>query len=127
MSTAAEPVTRLEWLKPGCHINVVGSHSPHIREVDGETMRVARVVVDSREANLRECGDCLIPINEGLFGPECVADEIGAVLLGTKPGCSGPDEITIYQAVGLAIQNIAAAKLAYDRAVEQGVGTSVGL
>ena len=127
VSASTEPVTRLDWLKPGCHVNGVGSHSPNAREIDGETMAAARVVVDSRDANLRECGDCMIPIAEGLFGPEHVSDEIGEVLAGTKIGRIRPDQITVYQSVGLAIQDIAAAKLVYDRAVEKGVGTSVGL
>ena len=127
VSAATEPVTKLEWLKPGCHVNGVGSHSTSIREVDGETMAAARVVVDSRDANLRECGDCIIPIEEGLYGPEHVSDEIGEVLSGTKVGRSNPDQITVYQSVGLAIQDIAAAKLVYDRAVEKGAGTLVDL
>jgi len=127
VSASTEPVTNLAWLKPGCHINGIGSHSPHAREVDGETMAAARVVVDSRDATLRECGDCMIPIEEGLFGAEHVSDEIGEVLAGTKPGRTSHDQITIYQSVGLAIQDIAAAKLVYDRAVENGVGISVGL
>jgi len=127
VSAATEPVTKLEWLKPGCHVNGIGSHSPNVREVDGETMAAARVVVDSREATLRECGDCMIPISEGLFGPEHVSDEIGEVVAGTKPGRTDPEQLTVYQSVGLAIQDIAAAKLAYDRAVEKRVGTQVGL
>jgi alanine dehydrogenase len=127
VSASTEPVTNLDWLKPGCHINGIGSHSPHAREVDGETMAAARVVVDSREATLRECGDCMIPISEGLFGADHVSDEIGEVLAGTKPGRTDPDEITMYQSVGLAIQDIAAAKFVYDRAVEKQIGTRVGL
>ena len=62
-----------------------------------------------------------------LFGPEHVSDEVGEVLAGTKVGRSSPDQITVYQSVGLAIQDIAAAKLVYDRAVEKQAGTSVGL
>ena len=127
VTPSVEPTMRLEWLKPGCHVNGVGSHSPGAREVDGETMAAARVVVDSRDANLRECGDCMIPIAEGLFGPEHVSDEIGEVLAGTKAGRTSPEQITVYQSVGLAIQDIAAAKLVYDRAVQKGVGTPVGL
>ncbi len=127
VSTATEPVTKLEWLKRGCHINGIGSHSPHAREIDGETMAAARVVVDSREANLRECGDCMIPIEQGLFGAEHISDEIGEVLAGTKPGRTNPEQITVYQSVGLAIQDIATAKLAYDRAIQRSAGTFIGL
>lgn len=127
VSTAKSPVVSAPWLKPGCHINAVGSHSKDAREIDGATMRLARVVVDSREANLSECGDCIIPIDEGLFGPEHVADEIGEVLEGTKPGRSGPDQITIYQSCGLAVQDLAAARLTYEQAVKKSAGTWIEL
>jgi len=118
VSLASEPVVKYEWLKPGCHINAVGAHSPDAREIDSETMLRARVIVDSREANLAECGDCLIPIDEGLYGPEHVSDEIGEVLLGTKPGRSTPEEITVYQSCGLAVQDLAVAGLAVKRATQ---------
>jgi alanine dehydrogenase len=120
---SSQPVVDADWLEPGCHINAVGSHTPDAREIDGESMRRARVVVDSRDANLAECGDCLIPIAEGLFGPEHVSDEIGEVLAGTKPGRTSPDQMTIYQSCGLAVQDMAAARCVYDRAraVQRGV------
>ena len=86
VSASPEPVFRPSSVAPGTHINGVGSHTPNTREIPGETMRDARVVVDSREASLRECGDCMIPISEGLFGHDHVADELGEVLAGTKPG-----------------------------------------
>ena len=86
-------------------------------------MRRARVVVDSRDANLAECGDCLIPIAEGLFGPEHVSDEIGEILAGTRPGRTSHDQLTIYQSCGLAVQDMAAARYIYDgaRADQRGV------
>jgi ornithine cyclodeaminase/alanine dehydrogenase-like protein (mu-crystallin family) len=90
-------------------------------------MRRARVIVDSRDANLAECGDCLVPIADGLFGPEHVSDEIGDVLAGRRPGRSDPSEITVYQSCGLAIQDVAAACAAYRAACERGVGTEVEL
>jgi ornithine cyclodeaminase/alanine dehydrogenase-like protein (mu-crystallin family) len=108
-------------------VNAVGSHAPAIREIAGEVMRAARVVVDSREATLTECGDCLLPIAEGLFGPEHVSDELGEVLAGSKPGRSSPDEITIYKSCGIAVQDVAAAQLVYDRARSLGIGTEVDL
>ena len=79
----------------GCRI-ALQRHSPDAREIDGETMIRARVV-DSHEANLAECGNCLMPIAEGLLGPEEVSDEIGEVLAGAKPGCTSTDQLTVYQ------------------------------
>lgn len=127
VSSAREPVVTAGLVRPGTHVNAVGSHAPSIREIDGETMRAARVVVDSREAGLSECGDCLIPIAEGLFGAEHVSDELGEVLAGAKPGRSTAEEVTIYQSCGIAVQDVAAAKIVYDRARSAGLGVEVEL
>jgi alanine dehydrogenase len=127
VTSASEPVTAPEWIKSGAHINAVGSHSPDIREIDGETMRVARVVVDSREVNLIECGDCLIPISDGLFDASHVSDEIGEVIAGRKPGRSADDEVTVFQSCGLAVEDVAAASIAYAAAVHCDGGTEVEL
>ncbi len=127
VSSAREPVVTPGLLEPGAHVNAVGSHAPTIREIDGEVMRAARVVVDSRQAALSECGDCLIPIQEGVFGPEHVSDELGDVLAGTRPGRRSADEITIYQSCGIAVQDLAAATIVYDRARSRGVGIDVEL
>lgn len=127
VSSATRPVTSLAWLKPGCHVNGVGAHAPDIREIDGETMQRGRVVVDSREAILRECGDCIIPLAEGLFEEGHVSDELGEVLAGTKPGRASDDELTVFQSCGLAVEDVAAAHVAYANAKDQGVGTEVSL
>lgn len=127
VSSAREPVVTAGLLAPGAHVNAVGSHAPSIREIDGEVMRDARVVVDSREATLAECGDCLIPISEGLFGSEHVSDELGEVLAGSRPGRQSVDEVTIYQSCGIAVQDVAAARMVYDRARSSGVGVDVAL
>lgn len=127
VSSAPDPLFRPESIAPGTHINGVGSHTPSTREIPGETMRDARVIVDSREANLSECGDCMIPIAEGLFGPEHVSDELGQLLAGSVVGRTSDGEITVYQSCGIAIQDVAAAAVVYARAVDAAVGTHVEL
>lgn len=127
VSSSRTPVVDRDVVCPGTHINGVGSHGPDVREVDGETMRDARVLVDSRESALRECGDCIIAIADGLFGEDHVQDEIGEVLLGSKHGRSSAEEITVYQSCGLAVQDVAVGRLAYEHALQQRVGTSVQL
>ena len=122
VSSSAEPVTSRTAIRDGSHINAVGSHSPNAREIDGMTMPDARVVVDSRDANLSECGDCLLPIEQGLFGPDHVSDEIGEVLAGNKPGRTAKEQITIYQSCGLAVQDVAVGELVYQSAIAQGAG-----
>lgn len=126
-STSRTPIVEYSWLKPGAHINGVGSHSPDTREIAGEVIAKARVVVDSREAALKEAGDLLIPIAEGRVKPEQLSDEIGEVLEGMKPGRTSPDQITVYKSVGIAVQDMAVAKLVYDKATSANEGTEVDL
>jgi alanine dehydrogenase len=125
VTTAQEPIVKLEWLKPGVHINAVGSHRPDLRELDGETLAQAKVVVDSREAIMGECGDILLAIKENAITENHIHAEIGAVLAAAKTGRSSPSEITIYKSVGIAIQDVAAAHLVYRKALEQKIGTHV--
>ncbi len=126
-TTATTPIVRWEWVKPGAHINAVGSHSPGAREVDSETVARARVVVDSRDANFTECGDILTPLQEGRITREQVSDEIGEVVAGAKPGRTRPDQVTLYKSVGIAIEDVAAADLIYRKARSSGTGTEVAL
>ena len=125
VTTAKEPIVRVDWLKPGVHINAIGSHRPDLREIDGATMKRAKVFVDSREAILAECGDVLLAIKEGAITEGHIAAEIGEVLAGKKAGRTNAGAITLYKAVGIAIQDVATAKLIYQTAVEKKVGVHV--
>ena len=125
VTTAKGPILEKDWLKPSVHINAVGSHRPDLREIDGATLARAKVVVDSREAIMAECGDILLAIKEGSIAKENIHGEIGEVLAGTKPGRARADEITLYKSVGIAIQDVATANLVYHKALKQGVGTNV--
>ncbi len=125
VTTAKEPIVRVDWLKPGVHINAIGSHRPDLREIDGATMKRAKVFVDSREAIMVECGDILLAIKEGAIGEDHIHAEIGEVLAGKKAGRTSVGEITLYKAVGIAIQDVATANLVYQRAVENKIGVAV--
>ena len=125
VTTAKEPIVKPEWLKPGVHINAVGSHRPDLREIDGATLARAKIVVDSREAIMAECGDILLALKEKSIGENAIHAEIGEVLAGTKSGRKTNDEMTLYKSVGIAIQDVAAAHLVYRKALEKGVGTTV--
>jgi ornithine cyclodeaminase/alanine dehydrogenase-like protein (mu-crystallin family) len=127
VTTAKEPIVKADWLKPGVHINAVGSHRPELREIDGATLASAKIVVDSREAIMAECGDILLAIQEKTITADNVHAEIGEVLAGLKSGRSQPDEKTIYKAVGIAIQDVATAHLVYRKALERNVGTRIEL
>lgn len=125
VTTAQDPIVKAEWLKPGVHINAVGSHRPDAREIDGATLARSRIVVDSRAAIMGECGDILLAIKEQTITEKNLHAEIGEVLAGTKPGRSTANEITLYKSVGIAIQDVAAAQLVYHKALERKVGTHV--
>ena len=124
-TTAKEPILEPDWLKPGVHINAVGSHRPDLREIDGATLARSKVVVDSREAIMAECGDILLAIKDKSITEDDIHAEIGEVLSGTKSGRTSPSEITLYKSVGIAIQDVAAAHLVYHEALKKSVGTKV--
>ena len=125
VTTAKDPILSADWLKPGVHINAVGSHRPDIREIDGATIKRAKLVVDSREAIKSECGDILLAIREGAIAEDHVTAEIGEVLAGSKPGRVSTEEITLYKSVGIALQDVATAQLVYRKALDHKVGTIV--
>jgi ornithine cyclodeaminase/alanine dehydrogenase-like protein (mu-crystallin family) len=105
-TSSREPVLRGAWLGPGAHVNAVGWAGPMGRELDEEVVRGAFVVADSREAVLKESGDIL------LAGAEVDA-ELGEVLAGTKK--IPPGRKTLFESVGIAVEDVAAAQLVYER------------
>jgi ornithine cyclodeaminase len=115
------------WLAPGTHVNAVGACLPHARELDTATVAGAAFFADSRESALAESGDYRLAAAEGAIGPGHIRAEIGELLAGLD-GCEGrrgPDEITIFESLGLAVEDLAAATVAYRAARERGIGTCV--
>jgi ornithine cyclodeaminase/alanine dehydrogenase-like protein (mu-crystallin family) len=110
-TTSAAPVFSDRDLKPGVHINAIGSYKPHIREIPAETVLRARVFVDQRRACLEEAGDLIIPLRQGLIGEDHILAEIGEVLAGLKPGRGSDDEVTLFKSVGNAVLDLAVADL----------------
>ena len=127
LTPSKDPIVRGEWFRPGLHVNAVGTHWITHREIDTEAVTRSRVVVDSREANEAECGDLMIPVAEGAIGRAHFEAELGQVLSGDRPGRQTMDEITMYQSVGVAIQDVATGRLLVDQARESGVGIELPL
>ena len=125
VSSAREPVVKAEWIRPGVHLCAVGACRPDQREMDTALVRAARVFVDSRTGAFAEAGDVLIPIAEGAITRDHVAGELGEVAAGRVVGRSTPDEITIFKSLGMAVEDVAAAHLAFERAVARGIGTRI--
>jgi ornithine cyclodeaminase/alanine dehydrogenase-like protein (mu-crystallin family) len=126
VTSSPTPVLEDGWVKPGAHIIGVGACRPNQREIDPALTARARVFVDSREAALVEAGDILMGIQEGRFGPDHVVAELGELVCGAA-GRRTDAEITIFKSLGMAIEDVVAADLAYRRARERGLGTACSL
>ncbi len=127
VTAATEPVLEGEWLQPGCHVNLVGVHTPEAREADTRAIQRARVYVDLMESALNEAGDLLVPIGEGAFDESHLLGEIGEVLSGVAAGRTGDSDITLYKSLGIAAQDLFAAARIYARALDSGAGVEVDL
>jgi len=125
VTTSPEPVLEGRWLKPGAHLNAVGAYTPATRELDSETVARARLFADRRESLLRESGEFLIPAREGLIGEEHFQGEIGEVLTGRVAGRRSSEEITLFKALGIAVEDLAAAHHVLEQASARGTGTFV--
>jgi ornithine cyclodeaminase/alanine dehydrogenase-like protein (mu-crystallin family) len=126
-TTSSTPVFDGKELKSGTHINAVGSFTPEMQELDAETVKKSRVVVDAIEAALDEAGDLIIPINQGLITPDWIHAELGDIVTGKKPGRTSSDQITLFKSVGLAVQDAISAGRALSRTKEAGLGQIVHL
>jgi len=124
-TTSPTPLFPGREVREGTHVNGIGSHTPEARELDGELVRRAKLVGDSREACFREPGDILLPLREGLITESHFHAELGEIVTGRKPGRTSPREITLFKSNGLAIQDAAAAALVYRKALAAGVGVEL--
>ena len=122
VTAAREPVVKREWIAPGTHICAVGACRPDQREMDTPLVRDARVFVDSRTGALAEAGDLVIPIKEGVISSSHIVGELGEVTGGRIQGRQTAEEITIFKSLGMAVEDVAAARLAWERAAERGIG-----
>ena len=120
-----EPIVEKRWLARGAHVNAVGSCFPTTRELDTETVAHASFFTDRRESCLNEAGDYILAAAEGAIGPEHIKAELGEVLAGVHPGREHEDELTVFESLGIAVEDLASAELVVRRARERGVGVEV--
>jgi len=125
VTSSKEPVLRGEWLKPGAHVNAAGSNFLFKTEIDRDVVkRSSLVTIDSREELGLEAGNLLQGIETGTILPEAIR-ELGQVVAGQIKGRLNPEEITLFASQGLALEDLASARLVYNRALEQGVGREI--
>lgn len=126
-TSAADPFFLGEWLRPGMHLNIVGSSIPATAEIDIETVARCRVYADFRQSALTLGGDIGRAIAAGAISPEHVLGEIGDVLMGRLAGRQGPDDITLFKSLGMVSEDLTAAYQVYAAAEREQVGTVVEL
>jgi ornithine cyclodeaminase/alanine dehydrogenase-like protein (mu-crystallin family) len=126
-TTSSVPVFDDAHLKPGVHINGVGSYTPKMQEIPEKTVLRAKVVVDSITACLEEAGDIIIPLKKGLISQSHIREELGQVASGPLRIRESEEDITFFKSVGLAIQDVAVAKLALQRADDLRLGIDLDL
>ncbi|MHC1704734.1 MAG: ornithine cyclodeaminase family protein [Tenuifilaceae bacterium] len=126
-TNSQKPLFFRENVKEGVHINAIGSFQPHMQELDPLLIRDARVFLDHAEPCLKESGDLIKPILEGLISESNIAGEIGDFLLNRIAGRESENQITIFKSVGVAIQDYAVATDIYNYSLEQEFGFEIKL
>lgn len=126
-TTSRDPVFDDVDVRPGTHINGVGSFTPEMQEIPAATIARAMVVVDQVEAALEEAGDLIIPLREGLIDGSHLSRELGHLLGGRIPGRVNDEQITVFKSVGNAIQDMAVGRFAVDEAGRRQIGQHISL
>jgi len=127
VSAATEPILKGDWIAPGAHVNAVGACTPNARELDTAAVVRACLFVDRRESALHEPGEILTPLREGAIREDHIVGEIGELLIGKVAGRRAADEVTLFESLGLTVEDLAAARHIYHQALEQGRGVSLAL
>ncbi|WP_433826092.1 ornithine cyclodeaminase family protein [Actinoplanes sp. CA-015351] len=128
LTPSKDPLVKGDWFLPGLHVNAVGAPPrPDHREIDTAGVARARVVVDSYATTMHESGEAVLAVAEGAVTGEHFRLELGEVLAGLEAGRQTPQQITLFNSVGVGLQDLATARLLIDQAVRRGLGTRVDL
>jgi ornithine cyclodeaminase/alanine dehydrogenase len=117
-----KPLFTTESLKPGVHINAVGSYNPQMQELPADLFSMAFFYVDHEESCFSESGDIINPLKQGKLNKDNYRGEIGSLLAAETIGRTTPEEITLFKTVGIAVQDHAIAEFVYSRAIELNFG-----
>ena len=125
ITNSSEPLFDGKLLKPGTHINAAGSNRATASEIDSETVKRSDLIsIDDQAQGRVEAGDLLGPIEEGIITWDDVV-ELGQIVAGEVQGRPTADAITLFESLGIAIEDVAAARHIYDKAVQAGLGESL--
>jgi len=125
ITASTEPVLQGAWFEGGEHVNAVGASVPPFRELDVEAIVRARLFVDSRESALREPDDIRVPLAEGAITEKHLLGDLADLASGACEGRTSKSNVTIFKSVGLAIEDLAAARTIYERALAEGRGSPI--
>ena len=126
-TSSTTPVLESEWVRDGAHICAVGACRPTHRELETALVARSRLFVDSTIGALAEAGDVVLAIQDGAVTAAHIAGELGALVSRAVPGRQNPGQITLFKSLGMAVEDVAAARLAYTRAQTRGVGTELAM
>lgn len=111
---AKTPLIKGAWLKAGAHLDLIGAYTPEMRESDDDCVRRARIFVDTKHGALKEAGDIVQPIAAGIISAADIQADLYQLCRGEVAGRETDDEITLFKSVGCALEDLAAAILAYE-------------
>ena len=124
VTSSPVPVFDGSKVKSGCMISCIGTYEPEKHELDPAVLpRASKIYCDSVDAVLAESGDLLIPLGDGTISRDDVTGELGQVAKGAIPGRENDEEIIVFESVGVAVQDLCAAKVILAKAESAGAGT----
>jgi alanine dehydrogenase len=126
-TASTEPVLESAWVADGAHICAVGACRPTHRELDAALVARSRLFVDSTIGALAEAGDVVLAIRDGAITATHIAGELGALVSGAVQGRQSPGQVTLFKSLGMAVEDVAAAGLAYTRARTRGLGIELAM
>lgn len=126
VTPATTPIIQAGWVRPGTHVSAVGADMAGKQELANELVASARLYVDDREQSVTS-GELEVPVSQGAITPDDIVAELGEVIAGRAAGRTSDDEVTVFDTSGIALQDLAASRMAYERAVERDLGTVVEL
>jgi alanine dehydrogenase len=126
VTPSRQPLVMDEWVEAGTHINAVGADAPGKQELDPMILRRSRIFVDDMEQACHS-GEVNMPLAERIISREDILGELGDVIAQRMPGRTSEDEVTVFTSTGLALEDAITARLVYQRAIRNGVGTKIEL
>ncbi|MGX7108864.1 ornithine cyclodeaminase family protein [Facklamia miroungae] len=128
VTTSTKPVFDSKDLKPGVHINGVGSYTPDMQELPEEIFaQASKIYLDTKDGVLNESGDLINPLKKGIIQKESITGELGQLVAEKTPGRQTDDEITIFKTTGSAVLDIVVGKAIYEKALELNKGQVIEL